>query len=85
MAVPAYRVQYNNARGPYKGGIRFHQEADIEEVKALALLMAIKTAVVGIPFGGATLLSAAAALPPGGHCRRFDGDDLRRSARAFGW
>lgn len=50
---PAFRVQFNNARGPYKGGIRFHPEADLEEVKALAALMAIKTAVVGIPFGGA--------------------------------
>jgi glutamate dehydrogenase/leucine dehydrogenase len=49
---PAFRVQFNNARGPYKGGIRFHPEADLEEVKALAALMAIKTAVVGIPFGG---------------------------------
>lgn len=51
--LPAFRVQYNNARGPYKGGIRFHPLADEEEVKALAALMAIKTAVVGIPFGGA--------------------------------
>lgn len=49
---PAYRVQYNNARGPYKGGIRFHPAADEDEVKALAALMAVKTAVVGIPFGG---------------------------------
>lgn len=49
----AFRVQYNNARGPYKGGIRFHQDADESEVKALAALMAIKTAVVNIPFGGA--------------------------------
>ena len=48
----AYRVQFNNARGPYKGGIRFHPEADIEEVKALAALMAIKCAVVNIPLGG---------------------------------
>ncbi|MBT5808086.1 Glu/Leu/Phe/Val dehydrogenase [Candidatus Uhrbacteria bacterium] len=47
-----YRVQYNNARGPYKGGIRFHQDADIEEVKALAFWMALKTAVVNIPMGG---------------------------------
>lgn len=52
MKVESYRVQYNNARGPYKGGIRYHPEADIEEVKALAALMAIKTAVVNIPFGG---------------------------------
>lgn len=49
---PAFRVQYNNARGPYKGGIRYHELADEDEVKALAALMAIKTAVVGIPFGG---------------------------------
>lgn len=49
---PAFRVQYNNARGPYKGGIRFHPLADEDEVKALAALMAVKTAVVGIPFGG---------------------------------
>ncbi|MDD5623831.1 MAG: Glu/Leu/Phe/Val dehydrogenase [Candidatus Peribacteraceae bacterium] len=51
-AFPAFRVQFNNARGPYKGGIRFHPAADIEEVKALAALMALKTAVVNIPFGG---------------------------------
>jgi len=51
-SFPAYRVQFNNARGPYKGGIRFHHEADIHEVKALAALMSIKCAVVGIPLGG---------------------------------
>lgn len=50
---PAYRVQFNNARGPYKGGIRFHPEADEDEVKALAAMMAVKCAVVDIPFGGA--------------------------------
>jgi glutamate dehydrogenase/leucine dehydrogenase len=50
---PAFRVQFNNARGPYKGGIRFHPEADLDEVKALSALMAIKTAVVNVPFGGA--------------------------------
>jgi len=48
----AYRVQFNNACGPYKGGIRFHQDADINEVKALAAAMAIKCAVVGVPLGG---------------------------------
>ena len=48
----AYRVQYNSARGPYKGGIRFHPQVDLDEVKALAFWMAIKSAVVGIPMGG---------------------------------
>jgi len=47
-----YRVQYSNARGPYKGGIRYHQNVDIDEVKALSFWMAIKCAVVNIPFGG---------------------------------
>ena len=48
-----YRVQHNGARGPYKGGIRFHPEVDLDEVRALAELMTWKTAVAGIPFGGA--------------------------------
>lgn len=48
-----YRVQYSSARGPYKGGIRFHPETDLNEVKALAFWMAVKCAVVGIPYGGA--------------------------------
>jgi glutamate dehydrogenase (NAD(P)+) len=48
-----YRVQHNGARGPYKGGVRFHPTADLDEVRALASLMTWKTAVVGVPFGGA--------------------------------
>ena len=48
-----YRIQHNGARGPYKGGVRFHPEVDIDEVRALASLMTWKTAVAGIPFGGA--------------------------------
>ncbi len=48
----AYRVQYNNSRGPYKGGIRFHPQVDLEGIKALSSLMAIKCAVVDIPMGG---------------------------------
>ena len=48
-----YRVQYNDARGPFKGGIRYHPETDLSEVKALAFWMAIKCATVGIPMGGA--------------------------------
>lgn len=47
-----YRVQHSSIRGPYKGGIRYHSQADIHEVRALALWMTIKTAVVGIPMGG---------------------------------
>ncbi len=47
-----WRVQFNNARGPYKGGIRFHPKCDLDEIKALAFWMAIKTAVVDIPMGG---------------------------------
>lgn len=47
-----YRVQYNNFRGPYKGGIRYHEDTDINEVKALAFWMALKCAVVNIPMGG---------------------------------
>ena len=48
-----YRVQHNGARGPYKGGIRFHPEVDLDEVRALAELMTWKTAIVNIPYGGA--------------------------------
>ena len=47
-----YRVQHNDARGPYKGGIRFHPDTEINEVKALAFWMTIKCAVAGIPMGG---------------------------------
>lgn len=47
-----YRVQYNSLRGPYKGGIRYHPNADINEVKALAFWMTMKCAVAGIPMGG---------------------------------
>ena len=49
---PAYRVQYNNARGPFKGGIRFHPEVNLDEVKSLAFWMSLKTAITDIPFGG---------------------------------
>jgi glutamate dehydrogenase (NAD(P)+) len=48
-----YRVQHNAARGPYKGGLRFHPAVDIDEVRALAMLMTWKTALVNIPYGGA--------------------------------
>ena len=48
-----YRVQHNNVLGPFKGGIRFHHEVKLDEVKTLALLMTMKCALAGLPFGGA--------------------------------
>ncbi len=47
-----YRVQHNSARGPYKGGIRYHPQVDLDEVKALATWMSLKCAVANIPYGG---------------------------------
>ncbi len=48
-----YRIQHNDARGPFKGGLRFHPQVDTDEIRALASLMTFKTALVDIPFGGA--------------------------------
>lgn len=48
-----FRVQHNNILGPYKGGLRYHRQVDMDEVKALAFWMTMKNAVVGVPFGGA--------------------------------
>ncbi|MCK4613264.1 MAG: Glu/Leu/Phe/Val dehydrogenase [Thermoplasmata archaeon] len=48
-----YRIQYNNVRGPCKGGIRYHPDVTLDEVRALAAWMTWKSAVVGIPYGGA--------------------------------
>jgi glutamate dehydrogenase (NAD(P)+) len=50
--LTGYRVQHSSARGPRKGGIRFHQDVDIDEVRALASLMTWKTALIDVPFGG---------------------------------
>ncbi len=52
LELSAYRIQHNNWRGPYKGGIRFHPNVDQDEVKTLAALMSFKTAVANIPMGG---------------------------------
>jgi len=73
---PAYRVQFNNARGPYKGGIRFHPEADEDEVSALAAMMAIKCAVVDIPFGGA---KGGVAVDP----KKLSKNELHALSRAY--
>src|SRR6478672_8522258 len=48
-----WRVHHNTARGPGKGGLRFHPQLDVNEVKALAASMTFKTAVADLPFGGA--------------------------------
>lgn len=71
-----YRVQHNSARGPFKGGIRYHPEADEDEVKALASLMTWKTAVVGIPYGGG---KGGIGVDP----RGFSQGELQRLTRKF--
>ncbi|HKY15143.1 MAG TPA: Glu/Leu/Phe/Val dehydrogenase dimerization domain-containing protein [Microthrixaceae bacterium] len=53
MLARGYRVQHNDSRGPFKGGIRYHPSVDLSEVRALASLMTWKTALVDVPFGGA--------------------------------
>ncbi|MGU4885144.1 hypothetical protein MAY10_25155, partial [Escherichia coli] len=52
VRIPAYRVQHNNTLGPYKGGIRFHESVNEEEVTNLAALMTLKNALHEVPFGG---------------------------------
>ncbi len=71
-----YRVQHSNLRGPYKGGIRFHQDADIHEVRTLAFWMTLKTAVAGIPFGGG---KGGIAVNP----KELSRGELERLSRAF--
>jgi glutamate dehydrogenase (NAD(P)+) len=71
-----FRVQHNGARGPYKGGVRYHQEVDLDEVRALAMLMSWKTAIAGIPFGGA---KGGINVP----ARDFSADELERVTRSF--
>jgi glutamate dehydrogenase (NAD(P)+) len=71
-----YRVQHSSARGPSKGGIRYHPNVDIDEVRALAMLMSLKCAAVNLPFGGAK----------GGICvdpARLSMHELERLTRRF--
>lgn len=71
-----YRIQHNNIRGPYKGGIRFHPKVDMDEVKALAFWMTIKNAVVDVPFGGA---KGGITVDP----KKLSEGELERLTRAF--
>src|SRR3954467_1217506 len=71
-----FRVQHNGARGPYKGGVRFHPEVDLDEVRALASLMTWKTAIAGIPYGGA---KGGVNCPAGD----MTSAELQRIARSF--
>ncbi len=71
-----YRVQYSSARGPYKGGIRYHQDTDIHEVRALAFWMALKCAVAGIPMGGG---KGGINLDP----KKLSKGELERLSRGF--
>jgi glutamate dehydrogenase (NAD(P)+) len=71
-----YRVQHNGARGPYKGGIRYHPQVDLDEVRALAALMSWKTAIANVPFGGA---KGGVNVP----AEELSRDELQRVTRSF--
>lgn len=71
-----YRVQHDNSRGPFKGGLRFHPHVDPDEVKALASLMTWKTAVIDVPFGGA---KGGVTVDP----RTLSASELERLTRKF--
>lgn len=71
-----YRVQHNNARGPYKGGLRYHPKVDLDEVKALAFWMTMKSAVVDLPYGGA---KGGIAVDP----QELSREELEKLTRGF--
>jgi glutamate dehydrogenase (NAD(P)+) len=73
---PGYRVQHSSARGPYKGGIRFHQDVTLEETTLLAMLMTWKCAVLDLPFGGA---KGGVRVDP----RRLSRTELEQLTRRF--
>jgi glutamate dehydrogenase/leucine dehydrogenase len=76
VTFTGYRVQHNNARGPYKGGMRYHPSVTLGEVKALAMWMTWKSAVIDIPFGGA---KGGVTVDP----KKLSNDDLERLTRKF--
>ena len=76
LLLKGYRVQHNNILGPYKGGIRYHPQVDIDEVKALASWMAFKCALTDLPLGGA---KGGVELDPKQHSK----NELMRITRRF--
>jgi glutamate dehydrogenase/leucine dehydrogenase len=72
----AYRVQWDGSRGPYKGGIRYHPAVDLDEVKALAFWMTVKTAVLDLPLGGG---KGGVVVDP----KTLSASELERLTRAF--
>ena len=75
-SVVGFRVQHNNTRGPFKGGIRYHHHVDIEEVRSLATLMTWKTALIDIPYGGG---KGGIGINPGDYSKT----ELERISRKF--
>jgi glutamate dehydrogenase (NAD(P)+) len=71
-----FRIQHNGARGPYKGGVRYHESADLDEVRALAALMTWKNALIDVPFGGA---KGGVQCEPG----LMSSEELQRLTRRF--
>lgn len=74
--IKAYRVQHNNFRGPYKGGLRYHEQVSMEEVKALAFFMTIKNTIVDVPFGGG---KGGVTINP----KTLSAEELERMTRLF--
>ena len=75
-SVIGFRVQHNNTRGPFKGGIRYHQHVDINEVRSLATLMTWKTSLLDIPYGGG---KGGIGVNPFGYSKT----ELERMSRRF--
>ncbi|MCA8940323.1 MAG: hypothetical protein KDB07_10965, partial [Planctomycetes bacterium] len=71
-----YRIQHNNARGPFKGGLRYHPEVNLEEVRALASLMTWKCSLINVPFGGG---KGGVTIDPS----KFNATELQEVTRAF--
>ena len=74
--LTGYRIQHSSARGPRKGGIRFHEHVNLDEVRALASLMTWKTALLDVPFGGA---KGGLNISP----KDYDEETLERITRRF--